>query len=74
MLPSSARAMVSRLDKEQVFIFRSKGHTVGAYAAAAKGWLLHFMLNKDWRCYIVAGFVLDDALKQDTYCPGLRSL
>jgi hypothetical protein len=59
--------------KNEVLTFRSKGYTVGAYAAAAKGMvLLHFMLNRnDGDATSLLEFVLDDApLKQDTYCPG----
>ena len=75
----AARAQVTRdWIIDQIYEFKRKEYTVGAYGAAAKGMtLLHYILSDSkLRKTFPSGsqwieFVLDDApLKQNTFCPG----
>lgn len=52
--------------------FASRGYTIGAYGAAAKGMvLLHFLKSSPASHAYEFAFVVDDApLKQNTFCPG----
>ena len=69
---SSHASSIREWIQNELFQFKSLGHIVGGYGAAAKGMvLLHYIIgdNNDGSAYL--DFVLDDAeLKQNTYCPG----